>query len=88
MTQGHANPRDRHRAMDAQWQFTQQTYGLYRPSRDGFLQIFRAVSSYIGPGNPAILSVPVSSRDPADFVFTALASQDSGFSRKEFLQNV
>ena len=42
MTHGHANPRDHQRAMDAQWQFTQQTYG------DGFLQIFQAVSSYIG----------------------------------------
>ena len=72
MTHGHANPRDHQRAMDAQWQFTQQTYGLYRPSRDGFLQIFRAVSSYIGPGNPAILSVPVSSQDSPDFVLNLI----------------
>ena len=67
MSQGHVNPRDHQRVMDAQWQLTQQTYGLYRPSRDGFLQIFRAVSSYIGPGNPAILSVPVSAQDSPDF---------------------
>ena len=67
MSQGHVNPRDYQRLMDAQWQLTQQTYGLYRPSRDGFLQIFRAVTSYIGPGNPAILSVPVSAQDSLDY---------------------
>ena len=54
MTQMHLDPSDQQRAVDAQWQFTQQTYGLHRPSRDGLLQIFRAVNSYIGPGNPAV----------------------------------
>ena len=72
LTQGHVNPSDRERVMDAQWQLAQQTYGLYRPSRDGFLQIFRAVTSFIGPGNPAILSVPVSPHDPADFVLNLI----------------
>ena len=37
MSQGHVNPRDYQRVMDGQWQLTQQTYGLYRPSRDGLL---------------------------------------------------
>ena len=72
MSQGHVNPRDYQRVMDAQWQLTQQTYGLYRPSRDGFLQIFRAVTSYIGPGNPAILSVPVSALDSPDFILNLI----------------
>ena len=43
MSQGQVNPRDYQRVMDGQWQRTQQTYGLYRPSH-GFLQIFRAVT--------------------------------------------
>ena len=63
---------DQQRALDAQWQFTLQTYGLHRPSREGFLQIFRAVSSYIGPGNPAILAVPVSAEDSPDFVLSLI----------------
>ena len=62
----------RQRAVDAQWQFTQQTYGLHRPSRNGILQIFRAVNFYIGPGNPAILSVPVSIQDSSDFVLNLI----------------
>ena len=72
MSQGQVNPRDYQRVMDGQWQLTQQTYGLYRPSRDGFLQIFRAVTSYIGPGNPAILSVPVSALDSPDFILNLI----------------
>ena len=72
MSQLHLDLGDQQRAVDAQWQFTQQTYGLHRPSRDGFLQIFRAVSSYIGPGNPAILSVPVSIQDSPDFVLNLI----------------
>ena len=72
MSQLHLDPGDQQRAVDAQWQFTQQTYGLHRPSRDGFLQIFRAVNSYIGPGNPAILSVPVSTQDSPDFVLNLI----------------
>ena len=70
VSHGHVNPRDHQRVMDAQWQLTQQTYGLYRPSRDGFLQIFRAVSSYIG--NPAILSIPVSAQDSPDFILNLI----------------
>ncbi len=72
MTQMHLDPGNQQRAIDAQWQFTQQTYGLHRPSRDGILQIFRAVNSYIGPGNPAILSVPVSIQDSPDFVLNLI----------------
>ena len=56
------------RALDAQWQFAFQTYGLHRPSRDGVIQIFRAVTSHIGPGNPAVLSIPVSSADRPDLI--------------------
>ena len=63
MSQAYFDQSDQQRALEAQWQFTLQTYGLHRPSRDGFLQIFRAVSAYIGPGNPAILAVPVSVED-------------------------
>ena len=63
---------DQQRALDAQWQFTLQMYGLHRPSRDGFLQIFRAVSSYIGPGNPAILAVPVSTEDSPDLLLSLI----------------
>ena len=66
MAQFHIDQGDQQGVLDAQWQFTQQTYGLHRPSRDGLLQVFRAVSSHIGPGNPAILSVPVSAADSPD----------------------
>ena len=72
MSQSHLDLSDQQRALDAQWQFTLQTYGLHRPSRDGFLQIFRAVSSYIGPGNPAILSVPVSTQDSPDLLLNLI----------------
>ena len=70
MGQSYLDLSDQQRALDAQWQFTLQTYGLHRPSRDGFLQIFRAVSSYIGPGNPAILAVPVSTQDSPDLLLS------------------
>ena len=72
MSQSYLDLSDQQRALDAQWQFTLQTYGLRRPSRDGFLQIFRAVSSYIGPGNPAILSVPVSAQDSPDLLLNLI----------------
>ena len=72
MSQAYFDQSDQQRALDAQWQFTLQTYGLHRPSREGFLQIFRAVSSYIGPGNPAILAVPVSAEDSPDFVLSLI----------------
>ena len=72
MGQSYLDLSDQQRALDAQWQFTLQTYGLHRPSRDGFLQIFRAVSSYIGPGNPAILAVPVSTQDSPDLLLSLI----------------
>ena len=72
MSQAYFDQSDQQRALEAQWQFTLQTYGLHRPSRDGFLQIFRAVSAYIGPGNPAILAVPVSVEDSPDFVLSLI----------------
>ena len=45
MSQSHLELGDQQRVLEAHWQFTQRTYGLHRPSRDGFLQIFRAVST-------------------------------------------
>ena len=72
LSQAYLDQGDQQMALDAQWQFTTQTYGLHRPSRDGFLQIFRAVSSYIGPGNPAHLSVPVSMQDSPDLLLTLI----------------
>ena len=45
MSQSHLDLGDQQRVLEAHWQFTQRTYGLHRPSRDGFLQIFRAVST-------------------------------------------
>ena len=68
MAQFQLDQEGQQRPLDAQWQFTLQTYGLHRPSRDGFLQVFRAVTSHIGPGMPAILSIPVSTVDSPDRV--------------------
>ncbi len=34
MSQSHLDLSDQQRALDAHWQFTQQTYGLHRPSRE------------------------------------------------------
>ena len=72
LSQAYMDQGDQQRALDAQWQFTVQTYALHRPSRNGFLQVFRAVSSYIGPGNPAHLSVPVSMHDSPDLLLTLI----------------
>ena len=47
-------------AIAAQWQFTMQTYGLARPSRDGVIRI--------DPAMPAILSIPVRTSEPPDQV--------------------
>ena len=68
MAQLHLDHEGQQRALDAQWQFTFQTYGLHRPSRDGVIQVFRAVTSHIGPAMPAILSIPVSAADSPDLV--------------------
>ncbi len=68
MAQLHLDQEGNQRPLDAQWQFTFQTYGLNRPSRDGVIQVFRAVTSHIGPAMPAILSIPVSAADSPDQV--------------------
>ena len=87
MGQAYLDQSDQQRALDAQWQFTLQTYGLHRPSRDGFLQTFRAVSSYIGPGNPAILAVPVSTSAVAEDRWRQISGVKGSAQEAEVLQH-
>ena len=71
MAQFHIDQGDQQRVLDAQWQFTQQTYGLHRPSRDTLLIICSILLNKGGLiSGPRVLLCPGSSVLDAQWQFT------------------